>query len=154
MKYDVTEPPLLVIGYGNTLRRDDGAGWIAARRLSKRLPAELASVVMVHQLLPELSEPIARAQHVIFIDASAELAPGDVKRQALYADKTPERTIGHQQSPAKLLRMARDLYGQAPTAMIYSIGGSDFSYGCSLSRTVQIALRKIVREIVHSVLAA
>jgi hydrogenase maturation protease len=154
MKYDVTDPPLLVIGYGNILRRDDGVGWAAARRLANQLPGELAQVLMVQQLLPELSERLSRCEQAIFIDASAELAPGKIGHQILDPDRDAGdgKTIGHQQSPEGMLRMARDLYGHCPTATLYSIGGSDFSYGCSLSPPVRIALRQVVRDIVETAL--
>jgi hydrogenase maturation protease len=57
----------LVIGIGNPLRRDDGAGWWLARRAEPWLPA--AQLRTVHQLTPELAEDLAAAARVLFIDA-------------------------------------------------------------------------------------
>ena len=58
----------LVIGYGNTLRSDDGAGQIVAEKIAQwNLPGVRS--LAVHQLTPELAEIIAQADAVIFIDA-------------------------------------------------------------------------------------
>ena len=152
MKSDATEPPVLVIGYGNILRRDDGVGWAVARRLLDQLPRELATVLTVPQLLPELAEQISRAQYVVFIDADAQLPPGVVQKLPVRPDDQDGQILGHHQTPAGILRLASDLYARSPAASIYSIGGADFSFGCNLSPPVQAALRKVVQDIVDAVI--
>ena len=57
----------LIVGYGNDLRSDDGAGVIVARKVAVLWPQ--ARVIVVHQLTPELAEDIAMAGKVIFVDA-------------------------------------------------------------------------------------
>ena len=52
-------PTALVIGYGNTLRSDDGAGVIAATRLAEK--SSTHQVIAVQQLTPHLAENIASA---------------------------------------------------------------------------------------------
>ncbi len=54
-----TNTPVLVIGYGNALRGDDGAGPAAAAALRDQLPLRIADVRFFHQLLPELSEVLS-----------------------------------------------------------------------------------------------
>jgi len=152
MKSDVNDNPVLVIGYGNILRRDDGVGWAAARRLNDQLPRHLASVLAVPQLLPELAERISRSQLVIFIDADARLAPGQVKRRLLRPRRCSSKAIGHHQTPSEILRMARNLYRSSPRAILYSIGGSNFSFGCNLSASVRTALRNVVLDIIRVVM--
>ena len=66
----------LVIGYGNRLRGDDGVGWEVASRLAAAVPSEAAHILTVHQLTPELAEPVSEADLVIFIDASRVGEPG------------------------------------------------------------------------------
>lgn len=67
--------PLLVIGYGNALRGDDGAGPCAALRVGARREGGrwggALRTLAVHQLLPELVDDIAGAGRVVFIDAYA-----------------------------------------------------------------------------------
>ena len=62
---------VLVIGYGSTLRGDDGVGrWVAdAIGQQRRSQVEVASVT---QLLPEYAGPVAHARAVIFVDASCD----------------------------------------------------------------------------------
>jgi hydrogenase maturation protease len=151
MKSIATDAPVLVIGYGNVLRGDDGVGWAAARRLARRLPRRLASVLMVHQLLPELAEPISRATRAIFIDADERLAPGQVCQKNVQPPDRADETIGHHQGPGGLLRLARDLYGRAPEAMVFSIGATDFDFRPTLSTKVRRALPGLLRSVEDAV---
>lgn len=70
------KPKVLIVGYGNPLRRDDGVGWYAAQRLSHELSGEQAEVIACHQLMPELAERISQTDLVIFIDAAVGTSPG------------------------------------------------------------------------------
>ena len=63
----------LVIGYGNTLRSDDGVGAkVAAAVAELALPGVVALVL--HQLTPELAETISEARAVVFVDAAVDAA--------------------------------------------------------------------------------
>jgi hydrogenase maturation protease len=143
--------PVLVIGYGNALRGDDGAGPAAAQALRDRLPASLAEVLAVHQLLPELTEPLSRSKLAIFIDADWKSAPGEVHQKQVTAGPDEGKTIGHHQSPENLLNMARDLYGHAPPAVLFQVGAAEFGYQEGLSKPVRRAIPKVVREVVKTV---
>ena len=52
---------VLVIGYGNALRTDDGFGWHAAGRLAADPRLDGAEILQLHQLTPELALDISRA---------------------------------------------------------------------------------------------
>ena len=70
-----SETDLLVIGYGNTLRRDDGVGPHVAEAIAAlALPGVEALVCPL--LTPELAEAIARARRVVFVDAMVTAPPG------------------------------------------------------------------------------
>ena len=59
---------ILVIGYGNTLRSDDGVGpRVAMAVASREWPG--FNAIAVQQLTPELAEPLAAAELAIFVDA-------------------------------------------------------------------------------------
>ena len=67
---------LLVIGYGNTLRGDDGVGPRAAEAIATlALPGVRALVCPL--LTPELAEAVSQAGVVIFVDAAVD-APREV----------------------------------------------------------------------------
>lgn len=128
-------PGVLVIGIGNLLRGDDAAGPFAARELRRRGFRTLD----VHQLTPELAEPVSRARRVIFIDSSAELAAGEVRREALAEGAGP--VLEHTASPGAVLRLARQVYGAAPEAVLISIGAQTYELGRPLSDPVRRAIQ-------------
>jgi hydrogenase maturation protease len=150
MSLSATEGPLLLIGFGNELRGDDGAGCRVARRLQASLGRRLgrsAVVLVAPQLLPELAEPIGRARLVIFVDASCVLSPGQVQRSELRAAAGAGSSLGHHLSAEGLLGMARALYGRAPSAWLYAIGGGCFGHRTDLSATARRAVGRVVRDI-------
>lgn len=134
---------LLVIGYGNPLRGDDGVGQIAARRLLERPLAAQVEVLLCHQLTPELAWPISRADSVIFIDAGTEQPPGAVECRQI----EPLEAAGaltHSASPPALLAGALELYGARPRALLVSIGVDSLAYREQLSEPVSAALQEVV----------
>ncbi|MBX7212604.1 MAG: hydrogenase maturation protease [Thermoflexales bacterium] len=125
-------PPItLVIGYGNTLRRDDGAGPSIATSLDEHLPADSGVQVLVaHQLMPELAPRLSEAQRAIFIDAF-EAAPDDetIRETVLTPRAGTDPFNPHVSDPASLLWLAESLYGRAPAARLIAVPGSDFAFG-------------------------
>ena len=128
----------LIIGYGNPLRGDDGFGFRAA----ERIPGAMA----VHQLTPELMEPIARAARVIFLDAGFEGLPGNIRRRAV-EPKPAGGGFSHYATPESLLAGARELYGRSPAGILITVCGADFSLSDELSPPVESALHAIVAEL-------
>ena len=97
---------VLVIGYGNTLRGDDAAGVKAAELISKHHPEIIC--VVVHQLVPELSEQIAECDTVFFIDAQQGITQPNVRliKPSMEADQPHTHFI----SPESLLSLSQQLY--------------------------------------------
>lgn len=130
---------LLVIGYGNTLRRDDGAGIALAAALTAVLPARGQPVhsLTVPQLMPEVAAEMAAeaVAAVVFVDAA--LVPG---RWAIQIEQIAEAVsspaLGHQLAPATLLLYARLLYGRQPPAWLVTVPGVDFGLGAGFSPAV------------------
>ncbi|MGA3065528.1 MAG: hydrogenase maturation protease [Tepidisphaeraceae bacterium] len=145
------DAPVLVIGYGNALRGDDGVGPAIAEALRDQLSRSVADVLIVHQLLPELSERLARCRLAIFFDADPQIPPGEIRQQNLPLSHEPAQSIGHHQSPEQLLAMARELYGSAPPAILYRIGGKDFGFQLGLSEPVQNAIPRLIADVINTV---
>ena len=59
------QPVALVIGYGNTLRGDDGVGPLAADTI-RGWGLEGVAAISITQLTPELAEPISAARLAVF----------------------------------------------------------------------------------------
>ena len=76
-------PRVLVIGWGNPARGDDGLAWHALKHLTAGPLGEHVAVILRHQLTPELAERVLQAQRVIFVDASAQDPPGRIRCRRL-----------------------------------------------------------------------
>lgn len=126
----------LVIGYGNALRRDDGAGTAVAAQLPARRPG--ARILTVPQLVPEIADAIAKAGIVVFVDAGAGRPPGEVTTRRVWPSETPP--LGHAMTPGALMALSQALYDRCPPAYLVTIGADDFSIGPGLSDAVAAAV--------------
>lgn len=136
---------LLVIGCGNPLREDDGAGPLVAERVAaRRLPGVRA--LACHQLLPEMAEEIAAALAVVFVDADEQAV--EVRLQPLAADDS-SHLLTHAPGPTKLLALARDICGEAPPAWLLTIPASSFGHAMTPTTGTLEAIDSAVREIVR-----
>jgi len=134
---------VLVVGYGNALRSDDGVGWHAARLLAG--DPRLADVVVMaeHQLAPELALDLSTASLVILVDASTETPAGTVTVRPLAAaggGSAGGGTSSHHVDPGLLLALALQLYGSAPEAIVVSVGVAEMGHGEALTPRVAAAL--------------
>lgn len=137
-------PPLVIIGYGNPLREDDGVGWAAADLLKQALPADRVRVFTCHQLMPELAEPVSLAAAVLFVDARIDGVAGAIDLRPIAPDAEPPAGLSHVLSPGALLALARQVYGRCAPAQLASITGGAFGYAEGLSPAVQAALPELV----------
>lgn len=124
------KPALLVIGYGNTLRGDDGIGVRVAEAVEAlNLPG--VRTFTCHQLNPEHAEPISRADRVVFVDAAVD-APREVRLRELVPGETTQ-LMAHAADPRTMLALARDVFGHAPRAWCLTIPAVELGFGESLS---------------------
>jgi hydrogenase maturation protease len=132
---------ILVAGYGNPGRGDDGAGWHVAAGVRARRPPRVR-VLQGQQVVPEWAPAVAEADVAYFVDASPTttglaLAP--------LAAADPGSPVGaHAFGPAALLALARDVYGRAPEAFALAIPATSFAFGDRLSPATAAAVREAV----------
>jgi hydrogenase maturation protease len=139
----------VVIGYGNTLRGDDGVGpRVAEAVAAQELPG--VRTLAVPQLTPELAEVLAGARLAVFVDARANPAGGDVEVLRVQAARGPE-SVGHTSDPGVLLALTEAVYGAHPPAWLVRIPAMSFPFGAGLSdcasRGAAAALREVLRVI-------
>ncbi len=120
--------PLLLIGYGNPLRQDDGLGWRIAMAI-EALDLPGLQVLAAQQLTLELAAPMALAEAVVFVDAAYGEDAANGSAQAIEAvglrplHRKPQapvsgpQTFSHQLTPQALLLLAGELYGHQPAAL-------------------------------------
>jgi hydrogenase maturation protease len=129
----------LIIGYGNTLRGDDGLGPHVAERLAADLlPADRR--IACHELTPELAVPLSEAALVIFVDVSRDRQPGEVTCERIVAALPDQIAFSHALTPTALLALARDLYGASPPAWLLSAGADTLDFTEGLSPAVLAAM--------------
>ncbi|HBQ97352.1 MULTISPECIES: hydrogenase maturation protease [unclassified Roseofilum] len=139
-------PTVLVIGYGNLLRGDDGIGQTVAMRVEEWEWMNVRSRA-VHQLMPELAQELSAVQLAIFVDAA--LSGDDVTLSKLEA--VPEQGLpwGHSLSPPRLLSLCQWLYHTVPQAWMISVPGVDFSDSDRLSPLAQQRVKIALNHITH-----
>lgn len=135
---------VLVIGYGNTLRTDDGLGWYAAERLADDPRLDGATVIGRHQLTPELALDVSRAALVVFVDANVGPPPGTLTIETVPTAGNSATAWSHQLTPSSLVALARELYGRAPEVILVSVGVASLDHGDRLSSVVEAALPALV----------
>jgi hydrogenase maturation protease len=135
---------VLVIGYGNELRRDDGAGPAVARAVA-RGGEEGVRAVAVPQLMPELAEAVAGAGRVIFVDARVG-TEGGVRVQPV-SPAVGSAAWGHTSDPGWLLALAEAVFDTAPEAWLVTVSAADFAFGVGLSETARAALAEATEQV-------
>jgi hydrogenase maturation protease len=137
----------IVIGYGNPLRGDDALGWRVTERLRELVQSPEIEILTLHQLMPELMEPLSEAELAIFVDACEGPEPGRIAERTVEARLAPGAAFTHQATPEGLLAGARVLYGRAAEGVMFSIAAADFSLGAELSPAVSARVEELVERI-------
>ena len=131
---------VLIIGIGNTLRRDDGAGCFLAEALAASLKGRGLDVatLLVQQLTPELAEEIAdsSASTIFFADVAADATTAQVT-PLLAPDDFDAAGDSHHLAPDLLMAIAQRLYGVSTPAWLVTVPGVDFGHGEGLSQAAQ-----------------
>lgn len=134
---------VLVIGYGNPGRLDDGLGPALAEAISRR-GFERVAVESCYQLAVEHAEQVARHAVAVFADA-------DVACPEPFHFEPLEPTVDaafttHSVSPASVLGLAQHLFGAATDGFLLGIRGYDFdAFGERLSPRARANLAATVR---------
>jgi hydrogenase maturation protease len=143
---------ILVIGYGNPLRSDDGVGQEIAKQVAAwKLPN--VEAIAVHQLTPELVEPLARVESAIFVDVYPVTVYQDIQIRLLEASKSGI-TSGHWCEPQVLLAMTQALYGYHPRSWWVMVPGVNFELGDSLSLIAQQGIESTLQRIEYLIESA
>jgi hydrogenase maturation protease len=114
---------VLVLGFGNPGRQDDGLGPAFAEAVAAWSLPEVATDAN-YQLLVEDAEAVARHEVVVFADADAS-GPGPFSFEGLL----PRSELGftsHSLGPAAVLALAEELFGARPQAYLLGIRGYEF----------------------------
>jgi Ni,Fe-hydrogenase maturation factor len=157
---------ILVIGYGNPLRGDDGFGSLAASYVEERqIPG--VEVIVSHQLNPEMATSLSNSSYAIFLDAVASTptcatqAPvggrGEDEPGTLRATPVEHCDLSssgmHHFEPGNLLALAQAIYGHAPPATLITATARSFHHGPEISAEVRQAAAKVAEAIASAAAA-
>jgi hydrogenase maturation protease len=122
---DRDTPSILLYGYGNPGRQDDGLGPRIAAAIEK-LRFDHVAVDANYQPHIEDAAEIAEHDLVLFVDTTVEDVESYFVRQLHPAKKIT--FTSHLVSPESILAMCEDMYGRVPEAWIIGIRGYEFEY--------------------------
>jgi hydrogenase maturation protease len=126
---------ILIIGYGNPDRQDDGVAWHIMYALAIKLGYPAPSTYEEEfpandgldftfslQLTPEMAEEIAAYERVCFVDAHTGDIPREV--QMIPVESEFQRSpFTHHLTAQSLLSMCETLYHKKPEAALLSVRG-------------------------------
>lgn len=145
---------ILVIGLGNPDRGDDAVGSMVAKKLKKRLPADVTVVARSGDML-SLLDDWAGFDGVVCVDAAAPMGePGRVHRIDLATDELPwELTFAssHTLGLAEALELAEVLGLAPPSIIVYAIEGGCFDDGAPVMPEVASAAEEVAGRIMAEI---
>jgi hydrogenase maturation protease len=137
----------IVIGYGNELRGDDAIGQQVAKAIKFWCLSSVKSIA-VHQLTPELAEPLAKAELAIFVDACINSHSHEIQVQSLLPSNF--NTINaHICDPRSLLALSQVLYGSSPPAWLVTVPGINFELSDRISPTAEKGIAGALVKIIQ-----
>ncbi len=136
-------PKVLVIGYGNPGRLDDGLGPALAEAVEGWRLSNV-TVEADYQLTVENSATVAEHDVVIFADAAVDGPPPFCFRRL--SPRAEVSFSSHSLSPAAVLGLAHDLFGATTEGYLLGIRGYAFNeFEQSLSEPAKVNLGEALR---------
>lgn len=141
---------LLILGIGNPMRGDDGAGPFVAERLAAAgLPARVH-----HGDGTGILDAMAEAGHLVLVDATRSgAAPGTRIRLDAAAAPVPADFFHystHRFGLAEAIETARALGLLPPRLTVHGIEGADFAAGTALSAPVAASAEALISALLQS----
>jgi hydrogenase maturation protease len=137
---------LLLLGYGNPDREDDGVAWHILRALTIKLgliptesyedefpESDVIDFDFQLQLTPEMAEDIASYPYVCFIDAHTGNIPEPVRLIPVESE-FQSSPFTHHLTPQSLMSMCETIYAKKPDAALLSVLGHRFLFTRELSQ--------------------
>jgi hydrogenase maturation protease len=133
---------ILLIGYGNPARADDGLGHALAEEIESKNFSDV-TIEADYQLTIEDSAQVAEHNIVIFADASVNCGE-PFSFEPLTARESGSFS-SHSVEPAEVMALAENLFGSKARGFILAIRGYEFDqFGAAMTEKAKANLRKAV----------
>jgi hydrogenase maturation protease len=126
----------LVLGYGNTLRSDDGFGPYVVRALRALESSRSLRLLEQPLLTVELVEELAQSELCVLLDASTTGDVGTLRVRQIKPCDVEMSVMGHALSPTQLLALTAQLTGRSPVCWLMTARAVTFELGEQLSPVV------------------
>lgn len=141
----------LVIGYGNSLRTDDGFGWHVASDLlaASWSTSNDVRILQEFQLTPELAYDLAETDLVLFVDVREDhdTPPGTLATRNLAPTQSGLGITSHHVTPEALLGLCESLFDRVPRAIALEAAASEFSEGTDLTPPLREAIPQALAQV-------
>ncbi len=141
MNSEDTVNSILLIGYGNPGRCDDGLGPLFADAISQ---IDIPNVIVQTDYQLQIEDAMDAAAHDVVILADASVSGSDVVFEHLEPDGNASFST-HSVSPSALMSMVKEHFNVTPHAYLLTMRGYEFNeYHEGLSEKAQANLNKAV----------
>lgn len=141
---------ILILGFGNPDRQDDGVAWHVLRELMLSyglpkpetldiddfLPDKSVHFQFQLQLLPEIADELNNYKRAIFIDAHTGAVPLNVNVSELKPE-FQNSPLTHHLTGNSLLAITQKIHNSYPNSILVSIRGYAFAFSQELSPQTQ-----------------
>jgi hydrogenase maturation protease len=134
---------ILIYGYGNPGREDDGLGIELVKRLEEwsiHIGISGLEFDSNYQLNIEDAEAIATKDLVVFVDASTEEIEDFILTEVNGESEVSFTT--HAASPGYIVKLCSDLFGKCPEVFLLHIKGYQWEFREGMSEKAEINLQK------------
>lgn len=139
---------ILVYGYGNPGRQDDGLGDAMVQLIeNEQLPG--VTTDSNYQLNIEDAALVAENDAVIFVDASVNCAEPFEFTKIEPAGEIAFTT--HAMSPQSVMALCEDVYGKSPPAYILAVRGYEWDMEMPISEQAALNLNKSFKFILEQI---
>lgn len=121
-----TEPKLLIYGFGNPGRQDDGLGNEFIRKIEQWIEKNQLTGISCdsnYQLNIEDALEISQYEVVVFADATVEEHVETFRLDVLDPEKEIVKYTLHAASPGYILELCQDMYGKHPRTYLLRMKG-------------------------------
>ncbi|MCF8110837.1 MAG: hydrogenase maturation protease [Desulfobacteraceae bacterium] len=143
---------ILIVGFGNTQRKDDGVGPYVVKKLSDMIKP-LAGIRFMHvsQLTIEMVEDFYAADVLIFVDATVDRLENGWRCVKMMPDLSQANFQTHHLSPGFLLGLLQALYQHSPMAWLVAVQGEDFGFGHEITPDARTRAEGAMGKIIETV---
>ena len=154
MSADGNRSPVLVLGIGNILLRDEGVGVRVIEQMQKIPLPDDVELIDGGTAGADLLDVLAERKKVIVIDAvQADCEPGTVLRFSV-DDLVRPNGVGislHELGLGGALAMTRQLGCEPKEVVVFGIKPKDMSCGLELSEQISAAVPKVVELVLEEI---